>query len=368
MLNEGQIRLLAHLKRFKVADKDACLLLLDTDKTRNKDKLLYSLRPLVKNKYISKRSDNLYGLLQKGAEMVDHVNTVLTVGGDAAGRRRAAEVSHIAALLGWHGIQTATEIPQVGQNCFIPSAIWRNLRSGLISTTRFLGILFYEGMRLAVYNVGDGNYEWQMRAECSLHYKRYDAPEKRATGIFLVCNDGCGLEIGEQIVRRTLWERKTLLKRSLRENNKRVPYGKAPIRIRAEYQYVYLAEQSEVMDVLRMADASKIAYSNMSVRLGVSVPDYPDTNFINGTPEVHQINICCDLLALAFFYNDVKQHVLSIEKGIYERLHMPESQYHIYLPEKYAEWGSYLKLPVTVHILTEEEIQWLTESNKPMTT
>lgn len=160
MLNVGQINLLVHLKRFAVAKRETCLLALDNEKTQNKDKLLYYLRPLVKNGYISRRSDGLYGLLHKGAELVSHIKPVLTVGGDEAGRRRVAEVSHMAALMAWHGIPTVTTIPHNGQNGFVPSAIWRTLRNGIISTTRFLGVLFYknvapyEGIRASSTSTG----------------------------------------------------------------------------------------------------------------------------------------------------------------------------------------------------------------------
>lgn len=307
MLNTKQISLLVHLKRFAVADKDTCLLVLDTLKTRNKEKLLYSLRPLVKNGYISKRKDELYGLLNPGKELTEHIKPILTTGGDAGGRHRVAEISHMAALLGWHGIPTISSIPENGENGFIPSTIWRNLRSGLISTTRFLGILIYNDLRLAVYHIGDGNYEWQIRAECSLHFWHYRSKETELTGILLVCNDGCSVAVGKKIIRHTLRERKTLLKESRYQHPKPTKYSKRPVRVRADYKHAYLAEEREIMDVLQAAE---------------------------------QGDKWCDLLYLAYFYNKVKQR--------------PEKDHHLHLPERHAEWGSFLKLPVTVHVIPEK--------------
>ena len=369
MLSVGQINLLVHLKRFAVADQETCLLVLDSTKTQNKDKLLYSLRPLVKNGYTSRRADDLYGLLRKGAELVLHIKPILTAGGDVSGRKRVAEVSHMAALLGWNGIPTYASIPPGGQNGFIPSAIWRTLRHGLISTTRFLGVLIYSELQLAVYHIGNGDYDWQLRAECSLHYLGYGSPGTVLSGILLVCDDGCAVEIGKHIIRRTLWGRKTLLKRGYDSNSKPVKYAKMPIRLRAEYRHVYLAEQSEIMDVLRLAEMDEIAFERFRDRLDGETAGNSDCECVHVADEDpyfggdhHYLSLSRDLLYLTYFYNDVKYQRERLDDGSFERLHFSVYEHHIHLPERYAEWGTFLKLPVTVYILTEEEIRCLTIS------
>lgn len=360
MLNAGQINLLVHLKRFSVADQKTSLLALDTEKTQNKDNLLYSLRPLMKNGYISKRKDGLYGLLSPGKELTEHIHPILTIGGDAGGRHRAAEVSHMAALLNWHGIPTIPFIPPDGQNGFIPSAIWRTLRSGLISTTRFLGVLFYNELRLAVYHIENGDYEWQLRAECSLHFWNYNTSETRLTGILLVCDDGCAVETGKQIIRHTLWERKVLLEESRSQRTDPVRYSMKPIRLRADYKHSYLAEESEVIEVLRLAKSDKTAFERFKDMHSGSVAGkrecrfafYPDSS------NHHYLSISHDLLFLAYFYDGVKRKVQSDSRMTHKRSDECYTN-HLYLPERLAEWGTFLKLPVTIHPLNEEEIRCL---------
>jgi len=361
MLSLGQIELLVHLKKFSVANQAACLRVLDTGKTQQEEKLLYSLRPLVKNKYISRRKDGLYSLLGAGQEWTEHIQPLLKSGGDCHGRKRVNQVSHMAALLGWYGIPTAAVYPSEGQNCFIPSAIWRTVRSGLISTTRFLGILFYRGMRLAVYNIGDGNYEWQSWAECSLHFHHYGTRETRATGILLVCDDGLGIELGKKIVRNTLRHRDRLLRswHTRRESDKRCPYATTtPVRVRAEYQHAYLAEQSQIMEILNRAAVGRTIFRNMHQRLGVPLPRLIE-EYVHRKPERHYINISQDLLALAFFCKIVQEYEEFQKMG----LPLYACEHHLHLPEKCAEWGTFLKLPHENHILSEGEIAWLTTSN-----
>jgi hypothetical protein len=353
MLSIGQINLLVHLKRFSVANQATCLLVLDTDNTRDKEKLLYSLRPLVKNGYISQRKDRLYGLLHKGMELVSHIKPILTIGGTFDSRRRISEVSHMAALLGRYGIPTHTEIPPEGRNCFIPSAKWRKLREGLLSTTRFLGILFCDNHRLAVYHIGDGEYEWQLRAECSLHYQRYNGGGTHLTGILLVCGDGLAVDIGKRIVRRTLWERNTLLERAIDSKTGPVRYARVPIRARVDYKHVYLAEEAEIMDVLRIAGQDDAMLEAFSQELGGHIGGRDDRKFIVVDKECHYFCLSRDLLHLAYFYKDMKDSIEHLTSGRVAGVDVSEYKYHLYLPKRFAEWGSFLKLPVIVNTIRE---------------
>ena len=58
--------------------------------------------------------------------------------------------------------------------------------------------------------------------------------------MILICQDGKRDEIAKQIIRQTMWNRKTLLKDHYSETEKPVRYSKAPIRLRAQYEHVYL--------------------------------------------------------------------------------------------------------------------------------
>ena len=50
--------------------------------------------------------------------------------------------------------------------------------------------------------------------------------------MILICQDGKRDEIAKQIIRQTMWNRKTLLKDHYSETEKPVRYSKAPIRLR----------------------------------------------------------------------------------------------------------------------------------------
>ena len=122
-----------------------------------------------------------------------------------------ANTSRVAALL-WHqGIPFIENIPDKGENSFIPSPVWRKIREGITSTARFNGILFLNGKRLVVYHIGDGNMDWQTFAERSLFFQNYGKYDDRATGMLLICDNGKGPEIAQNIIRETMYYRKRLL-------------------------------------------------------------------------------------------------------------------------------------------------------------
>ena len=144
-------------------------------------------RPLTKNKYLSKRKDGSVSILSKGRALFPEVKPLIAAGGGAGEIRRVIEVSRMAALMEKNGVPSVGNIPASPEPCFIPSACWRSIASGILSTTRFTGILAAGEHRLAVYDIGDGAMDWQTRAEGSLFYTKYGSYETKATGMLLVC-------------------------------------------------------------------------------------------------------------------------------------------------------------------------------------
>lgn len=76
------------------------------------------------------------------------------------------------------------------------------------------------GKKYAVYDIGDGCVEWQVRAESSLFYSKYGNYETKADGMILICDDGKRNTIAENIIRQTMWSRKTLLNAEYTERKK----------------------------------------------------------------------------------------------------------------------------------------------------
>lgn len=196
-LHDNQLQLLQHLARFNLLDYGGCLKMLDVDETGDRTALSYAFRPLTKNKYLSKRKDGSVSILAKGRALFPEVKPLIAAGGGASEIRRVIEVSSMAALMEKNGIPAVGNIPASPESCFIPSACWRNIAPGILSTTRF-------------------------------------------TGMLLVCRGSARIKAARNIIRQTMWNRRRLLQESCLERNKPTRWSRSPIKLRANYEHVYL--------------------------------------------------------------------------------------------------------------------------------
>ena len=140
-LHNNQIGLLRHLARFQMLAYPDCLEMLDTEQTGDRTALSYAFRPLTKNKYVSKQKDGGVSILAKGRALFPDITPLISAGGGAAERRRVMAVSRMAALMERSGIPCFGERRDGDEPYFIPSACWRNIAHGILSTTRFTGML-----------------------------------------------------------------------------------------------------------------------------------------------------------------------------------------------------------------------------------
>lgn len=242
-LHENQLKLIYHLARFNLLDYPHCLELLKTEDVSDRVGLSYTFRPLTKNGYLARRGDGAVSILAKGRALFPDTKPLITAGGGRRGVERVTEVSRMAALMEKNGILVAAKPSQEDKVCFIPSACWRNIAPGILSTTRFVGMLIGEGQKLAVYDIGDGRIEWQVRAEGSLFYTKYGSYEAKASGMILVCQTDKRNEIAKNIIRQTMWSRRQLLSDSCVERNRPTRWSNSPIKLRAQYEHVYLTTQ-----------------------------------------------------------------------------------------------------------------------------
>jgi len=170
----------------------------------NRVKLSYIFCPLRKNGYLAKHKDGSVTVLAKGRALFPEEKPLISTGGGTAERQRLMAVSHIAALMERNGVPAVAEGPEAPQPQFIPSACWRKIAPGILSTTRFVGMLTAYGRRLAVYDIGDGTMEWQSRAERSLFYTKYGTYETKAMGMLLICREDVRDKVAENIIRQTM--------------------------------------------------------------------------------------------------------------------------------------------------------------------
>ncbi len=305
-LHDNQLRLIRHLIRFNTLDYPTCLEVLDTENTGDRVALSYAFCPLTKNDYISKNKKGIVKILQKGKALFPDEKRLISDGSNTTGKERVLYVSRTAALMEKNGIIITERLPNNRKSHFIPSACWRNIAKGILSTTRFAGILCAYDKKYAVYDIGDGNMEWQLRAESSLFYTKYGSYETKADGIIFICDDGKREKIAEFIIRQTMWHRRTLLEEQYTERNKPVSYSRSPIRLRAQYERVYLIERSNLKDGLKWVYREEHIINN-TVEDGT-----PIRNAQEGDIEVwsdrYFITPAYDLLKLVYFFSAVKMY------------------------------------------------------------
>lgn len=303
-LHTCQVTLLRHLARFHILDYESCLKVLDAENTGDTVKMSYLFRPLTKNDYISKNKDGIVSILQKGRIYVEIKAPLIALGGGEQSKQRVLQVSRMAALLEKNGVRIAGEVPKEKDPYFIPSACWREIAPGILSTTRFLGILLAYGKKYAVYDIGDGSMEWQVRAESSLFYTRYGSYETKANGMILVCDDDKREKIAENIIRQTMWNRKSLLDNHYSERNKPVRFSRSPIKLRTQYERVYLTTPARLGKDLKVIYQEEYMITH-TVEQGTRLRD-PKLGDIEKWPERYFINPAYDLLKLVYFFSAVK--------------------------------------------------------------
>ena len=325
-LKDKQLRLLRHLAQFETLDYLSCLLVLDTEGTYDRTALSYAFRPLSKHKYIRRRRDNSVIILAKGRALFPETKPLITLGGGAEGRERANVVSRTAMFLSESGVKSFASPKEAETTCFIPSACWRKIRTGILSTTRFAGILRIGEHRLAVYGIGDGNMEWQLRAEGSLFYRSYGEYETRATGMLFICDDGRREEVAEKIIRQTMWSRKQLLgSGSEAERTRPVQYVRAPIRLKALYERVYLTTPSRLCESLAAIELESRIIAHFR-RNSEEIHD-PAQGDYEAWPYRYFVNTTTDLLKFVYYFAAAK-FLLALR-----REHYSELNYALILPK-----------------------------------
>ena len=276
--------------------------------------LSYVFRPLTKNKYLIKRKERSVAILAKGRALFPDVKPLISAGGGAQSVQRVMEVSRIAALMEEHGIPAVAEVQKTPAPVFIPSACWRNIAPGILSTTRFTGMVLAGQERLAVYDIGDGNMEWQVRAEESLFYTKYGSYETRATGMILICQDGKRNKTARNIIRQTMWSRRRLLSDFCLERNKPTCWSRSPIKLRAQYEHVYLTTPKLFRTDIQAILTSENEVCNRS-KNGTSLYE-PAQGDYEKWPYRFFVDPATDLLKYVYFFSAVKGLIKLLESDM----------------------------------------------------
>jgi hypothetical protein len=296
-LKGNQLDLIHHLAQFGTLDYCSCLQMLDDERK----KASYLFRPLTKNKYINHKDGNVT-ILAKGRALFPDVKPLVSMGGGS--KERINSISRTAMYLSQTGIAIVAS-PELSENwCFVPSTCWRKIRHGILSTVRFTGMLFFKTFRLAVYDIGNGKMDWQLRAERSLFYPHYH-DQTHATGMLFICDEDKRVDIAKAVIRETMLYRKQLIEYEGYEmRTKPLKYVRLPIKIANYYECVYLTTPKRLdkhLDriVTEEADIERI-------RGGRS--ECQDNKW--GDFEVHPrryfVNTTTDLLKYVYFFTKIK--------------------------------------------------------------
>ena len=306
-LHENQLNLILHLIRLNIMTYEDCLKLLDTENTGDMIAMSYVFRPLTKNGYVVKGKDGVVAVLQKGRDLFPEECPLISVASRGKSRLRVLHVSRVCMWMEKNGIPLSGELLDTEEPYFIPSARWRDIAKGILSTTRFAGVLLAYGKRYAVYDIGDGNMEWQIKAEASLFNWKYNHRETRATGMILICEDGKRNEIAKRLIRLTMWNRKTLLQEKYSQNDKPVRYSRSPIRLRAQYEHVYLTTPSLLSNSLDIIYDEEYYIEN-GVE-GGHLMNEPKQGDVEVYPKRYYLNPAFDILKLVYFFSAVKNDI-----------------------------------------------------------
>lgn len=331
-LHENQLKLLRHLARFNLMDYQDCLELLDTEGTGDRTVLSYAFRPLTRNKYVSKRKDGCVSILAKGRTLFPEITPLISTGGGAAERRRVMEVSRVAAWMERNGITCCGERQDSDDPYFIPSACWRNIAPGILSTTRFAGMLMAGEHRLAVYDIGNGAMEWQVRAEGSLFYTRYGSYETKATGMLLICHEDARHDAARNIIRQTIWNRRQLLRESCVERDRPTRWSRSPIKLKAQYEHVYIATPKTLaLSLERILDEEDCIQALCDKTGGIRPGSLGIGEDVQKWPRRIFVNPACDLLKYVRFFSAVKTYLEPKEEQAY---YQEKTSFELYIHEE----------------------------------
>lgn len=307
-MHETQERLIKHLCLYNMLDYESCLYLLDPYELDTAVERTYLFRPLTRQGFLKKHKDGSVSILAKGRNLFPDIEPLVSTGGGKANVERVMRVSRMAMLLAEIDVPSFGEIRNIGWFYFIPSACWRDIASGILSTTRFLGMLMMPGgLHYAVYDIGDGEMEWQLRAEGSLFYSKHGNYETRATGMLFVCSDDKRIEIAQQIIRRSMWYRKKLLKSDKTERERPAAWLRGSIRLKPNYEHVYLTTYKELRQgIMRIFGESSISAWFCA---GAEKLHDPALGDYEGWPYRYFCNPACDLLKFFYFFATAKDYM-----------------------------------------------------------
>ncbi len=153
--------------------------------------------------------------------------------------------------------------------------------------------------------------EWQSRGEGSLFNTKYGTYETKATGMLLICREDVRDKVAENIIRQTMWHRRQLLSTSYAERNKPARWSRSPIRLRTQYEHVYLTTPERLEKSLQTIWGEE-SYIEEFLEDGTRMSS-PVQGDIERWPYRYFVNPACDLLKYVYFFSAAKELLKLLE-------------------------------------------------------
>ena len=131
--------------------------------------------------------------------------------------------------------------------------------------------------------------------------------------MILICEDGRKHEIARQIIRQTMWARKMLLKDKYAETDKPVKYSRSPIKLRTQYERVYLTTPALLpISLERIYDEDYYIENGVEGSILLKERKLGDVEVY---PKRYYLNPAFDILKLVHFFAEVKDDLDMAQDG-----------------------------------------------------
>jgi len=120
--------------------------------------------------------------------------------------------------------------------------------------------------------------------------------------------------VAENIIRQTMWHRRRLLSSRCVERNKPARWSRSPIRLRSQYEHVYLTTPKRLNKSLQTIWDEE-SYIEEVLEDGTRFKDSMQGD-IERWPYRYFINPACDLLKYVYFFSEAKELLMLLENPI----------------------------------------------------
>ena len=127
--------------------------------------------------------------------------------------------------------------------------------------------------------------------------------------MLLVCRKEARLKAAQNIIRQTMWNRHQLLREDCVERNRPTRWSRSPIKLKAQYEHVYLTTPETLAISLRRILAEEGHIQSLCDRNGGRISGSQGIGDIEAHPRRLFVNPATDLLKYVRFFSAVKTYL-----------------------------------------------------------